>query len=61
MEIKVGRPKGGRLTDEQRLESYMHTKEYQKKYRETHKSRSLKLKNLIQDIIKIKITGKDIE
>ena len=59
--IKVGRPKGGKLTEEQRAESIKHTKEYQRVYRETHKKVSIKLKNLIKEVSQIKIIDMDIE
>jgi len=56
---KAGRPKGGKLTDEERLETKRHTKEYQKKYREMHRTKFVKLKYLIQNISQIKINDKD--
>jgi len=52
---KVGRPKGGRLTEEQRLESIKRTKEYQKRYREEHRPQAIKLKQLINEVSQIKI------
>ena len=55
MEIKVGRPKGGKLTDEQKIQSKLHIKEYQKKYRESHRSQTNTLKHLINEISQIKI------
>lgn len=53
--ISVGRPKGGKLNEEQKLESIKQTKEYQKKYRELHKSQSVKLKQFIDNVCQIKI------
>jgi len=53
--MTIGRPKGGNLSEEQKIISALTVKEYQKKYRETHKSKKVILKKLIDDISKIKI------
>ena len=49
----AGRPKGGRLTDLERIESKKRYQEYQRNYRQTHKPKEVLLKSLISRSFKI--------
>jgi hypothetical protein len=41
MERKAGRPKGGKLSDEDKLKAKDRIKDYQKNYRTTHQPKNL--------------------
>jgi len=58
MERKAGRPKGGKLSEEDKLKSKVRIKDYQKDYRKLHQSKPKQINAFLKRIKTITIEKK---